>query len=133
MRFRVIGCIAVLFAVAGNAAEAPVLSAMDVAHLDASLDSQPLDEWLVGQLGDDWEISQSQELNDCGEQDGTGTQRDFPLCTAIKFERAGKVGHLYISVGTQQKGVSGNPRFFFGVLDGVFINKLAELKGAGSL
>lgn len=133
MRFRVIGCNAALLSLAVYAAEIPVLSALDVSHLDASLESQPLDEWLVGRLGEGWEISQSKELNDCGEQDGTSTQRDFPLCTTVTFESAEKVGHLYISVGTQQKGVSGSPIFFFGLLDGVFFNKLSELKGASSL
>lgn len=133
MRFRVIGCIAAFSALAGYAEEAPVLSALDVAHLDASLESQPLDGWLAAELGAEWEVSQSPSLTDCGEQDGTSSERDFPLCMEIKLESTQGVGYLYISVGTQQKGVSGNPRFFFGVVGGIHINKLSEIKGAGSL
>jgi hypothetical protein len=133
MKPSVIPCIAALLSSLALSAEAPALSSIDVAALEAGFDSQPLDRWLREELGEQWEIIVTPSLTDCGEQSGNPGQRDFPLCIEVKLTKGSKVGFLHIVVGSYQAGVSGPPQFFFGVMDGRSLNKLSELHSASAL
>ena len=115
------------------AADAPPISSIDISMLDASFNSQPLDKWLVDQLGEEWKITPTQSLTDCGEQSGTPGQNDFPLCVEIKLTNKSEVGFLHVSVGTYKTGVGGKPQFFFGVINGEFFYNLSELQSASAL
>jgi hypothetical protein len=135
MKPNIIPYIAGLLCASAYAADAPPISSIDVAMLEAGLNSQPLDKWLVQELGEEWQIVPGEELTDCGEQSGSGTpgQNDFPLCIEIKLANGSALGYLNISVGTYKAGISGPPHFFFGVMNDKFFNKLSELKSASAL
>jgi hypothetical protein len=126
MKPNVIPYIAGLFFASAYAADAPPISSIDVAMLESGFNSQPLDKWLVQELGEEWEIIPREELTDCGEQSGTPGQSDFPLCIEIKLANGSELGYLIISVGMYKAGVSGPPHFFYGVMNDKFFNKLSE-------
>jgi hypothetical protein len=133
MKPNVIPYIAGLLFASAHAAAAPTISSIDVATLEANLNSQPLDKWLIQELGENWEIIPAEELSDCGEQSGTPGQSDFPLCLEIKLANGSELGYINICVGTYKAGVSGPPHFFFGVMNGKFFSRLSGLKSARAL
>jgi len=93
--------------------EAKVVSyakAIDVAELDANLQSRALDEWL--RLGParieklDWRMS------DCDlKPDYHEPRNGYPLCVRLVYRRGKVSGWAIITVGTRRKGIVEPPRF----------------------
>ena len=79
--------------------------------LHSSLPEVSYEEWFTGFVGKS--IKVVWEVNDCGEQDGTGEQKDFPVCVEAQAELS-KEKKLAISVvlGTYKKGISGVPKIW---------------------
>ena len=84
---------------------------IDVAKLDSSLPSQPLEDWLlhgparIEELY--WSITPSCDLkNPEPDEDG-----ELPLCVRIAFRKGGTSGFGVVRVGTVQSGIKGEPAF----------------------
>ena len=87
---------------------------ISVSQLDDSLAERPFADWLKEIVGQKAEISW--EVNDCGEQTGTGADknRDIPMCVeAVARLSDGRNVYISISVGTVRKGIWGRPGVFF--------------------
>jgi hypothetical protein len=83
---------------------------VNVHTLDASLPSQPLEDWL--QFGPPHARVIYWEPDTCDlKPDGIV---DYPLCVRIGFFRdnSNKGGYLLIQVGTTHRGISGSPHLY---------------------
>ncbi len=50
------------------------------------------------------------EVNDCGEQDGSGRQKDFPICVQATGHTDDLIDvNVMIVVGTDRRGIVGKP------------------------
>jgi len=83
---------------------------IDVAKLDSTLQTQPIEEWLrSGPMRADrldWQVS------DCDvKPDYKEPSKGYPLCAKIVFQRERVSGWIIINVGTKRQGVAGPPRF----------------------
>jgi hypothetical protein len=84
---------------------------IDVAKLDSTLPSQPLEEWLrrgparIDELN--WRISLDCDLKD-QKPDAEG---DLPLCVKVGFRRGSIAGFGVLTVGTRKLGIKGPPVF----------------------
>lgn len=80
-------------------------------ELHSSLPDVSYEEWFSGFVGESAEIIW--EVNDCGEQDGSGEEKDFPVCVEASAEIP-KDKKLAISVilGTYKKGMVGTPQIW---------------------
>ncbi len=105
---------------------------IDVAKLDSTLPSQPLEEWLLrGPARIDevtWRISLDCDLKD-PQPDAEG---NLPLCVRIAFRRGNITGLGLLRVGTRKSGIKGQPAFQYplGVLFPFSVgdyDKLSEL------
>jgi hypothetical protein len=104
--------------------------AIDVAKLDPSLSSQPLDEWLrSGQAHIEtaiWEV---------GGCDLKNPPNPAPLCVQIRLKRGNAGGWLIVKVGAYREGIKGLPRLeqiFIGASEGFApdsdrLDKLSDL------
>lgn len=77
-------------------------------RLDRKLPIKTFSSWLAKNVGSrkttEW------ELHDCGEQDGSGRQVDFPICVGTTVRTTDRiVVNIYIAVGTHKHGVFGKP------------------------
>lgn len=84
--------------------------AIDVAKLDPSLESQPLEQWLrdgaarIEKL--DWRMS------DCDlKPDYPEPVTGHPLCVKFVYRRSDVSGWVIITIGTKRKGIIEPPRF----------------------
>jgi len=84
---------------------------VDIAKLDSTLPSQPLEEWLlhgparIDELN--WQISRDCDLQD-PQPDAEG---DLPLCVKVGFRRGNITGFGVLTVGTRKSGIKGQPMF----------------------
>jgi hypothetical protein len=88
---------------------------------------------LLSVVGTGVRVSISEELSGCGENTGDSKQIDYPLCIEIQIIDKKETDYLYISVGTAKLGVSGQPAFFWGMVDGQSIRRLSELVSENAL
>jgi hypothetical protein len=85
---------------------------LSVAKLDKRLRPKAFKPWLQTVVGSSRRIEW--ELNDCGEQSGTGNQKDFPICVAAMTKlRDGTEVVVMIAVGTHRRGIVGKPLVWF--------------------
>jgi len=108
--------------------------AIDVAKLDANLQSQPLDEWL--RLGPARVEKLEWRMSDCDlKPDYREPPTGYPLCVRLGYRRGNVSGWAIITVGTTRKGIVEPPRFEYAVVstrsdDGVHsesADKLSDL------
>jgi hypothetical protein len=75
---------------------------------DASLPSQPVEQWLSSSLPQGVAAIWGKYITGCGEETGgpaIDKGRDMPLCAEIELKQNGKtVGSLLLFVGTEKKG-----------------------------
>ncbi len=104
---------------------------IDVHTLDPSLASQRLEEWLrsgTPHANVRWDVSDT-----CDNK--PFRREEFPLCAKIWFSRNGEAGSFLIQVGTNHKGIQGQPHLYNPILsweDGTWIlsgdaERLSEL------
>lgn len=79
-----------------------------VSRLDKKLSSLSFSRWFSRTLRNKqpalW------ELNDCGEQDGSGRQKDFPICVQAYAKTSDQIAvTVMIAVGTHKRGIFGKP------------------------
>ncbi len=120
------------YAVSGEPDWIQAAKSVNAHALDASLPDTDFAIWysaVTGQSSIEW------ESNDCGEQDGSGTQADFPICVEARAELPGQ-GTLSVSMalGSYKKGITGDPVLWIIYIqeDGQIrlLNGMAELKAA---
>src|SRR5216683_658487 len=82
---------------------------IDVAKLDSTLPSQPLEKWLLhgpAQIDElNWWVSRDCDLKDL-KPDAKG---DLPICVKIGFRRGNITGFGLLTVGTRKSGINGQP------------------------
>jgi hypothetical protein len=79
-----------------------------VSRLDRRLPGLSFSRWFVLWLAD--HSLSNGEVNDCGEQDGSGRQRDFPICVQAFAHTGNSVEvTVMIAVGTYRRGIVGKP------------------------
>jgi hypothetical protein len=86
---------------------------VSVHRLDSSLPPKPFAEWLTTIVGRD--TSRRWEVNDCGEQTGSGRDvDDIPICAEVEVMLPAK-RRLFVSlvVGTDHTGMSARPPEFW--------------------
>ncbi len=85
-----------------------------VSEIDSSLPHIPFSQWLQEIVGDS--IIVTWELNDCGEQTGNpgiDSAVDIPSCVEADCELApGQRLSIFISIGTNKRGITGGPEVF---------------------
>lgn len=81
---------------------------IQISHLDSRLRAQGFLQWLRGVVGNSQKIDW--EVNDCGEQDGSGRQKDFPICVqAHTFTSDHVEVSIMVMVGSHMRGIVGKP------------------------
>jgi hypothetical protein len=77
-------------------------------RLEPGLPDKPFGDWLNSVVG---RVDKIQwEANDCGENDGSGTQESVPICAAAEIKLADSWQlSVWIAVGSQQLQSSGTP------------------------
>lgn len=94
----------------GHASVTEYARRIDVARLDSSLASQPLDEWLRHDAARGVEVRWRQ--TECGlKHVGAEPAEGWPLCADFMFEQSGVSVRASIVVGTIRDGVKGQPKF----------------------
>jgi hypothetical protein len=84
--------------------------AIDVAQLDPTLPSQPLDEWL--RLGPAHVEKLQWRISSCGlKPDYPEPPGGYPLCVDFVYQRSRVAGWGIVTVGTTRKGIVKPPRF----------------------
>jgi len=117
-----------------DAAAIGKIKRISVAKLDPKLRPKPLLRWLQGIVGRSRQITW--EVNDCGEQDGSGRQRDFPICVAADTKLAdGTEVSILVVVGSYRRGIVGKPQIWWIYLknkEGALtdVDRLSQLPGA---
>jgi hypothetical protein len=87
-----------------------IAQTIQASRLKPGLPDKPFGEWLNSVVG---RVDRIQwEANDCGENDGSGTQESVPVCAAAEIGLAdGWQLSVWIAVGSQQlKGSSTRPK-----------------------
>lgn len=89
---------------------------LSASQLDRELPSIRFPMWLVETVEKGQEIKW--EVNDCGEQDGSGRRTDFPICVDATVKTQDNITvSVCIVVGTYKRGVFGRPELW-----GIWIN-----------
>lgn len=107
---------------------------LSVSKLDRKLSPKPLSQWIQGVVGRSRRIAW--EVNDCGEQDGSGDQKDFPICVGADTKlRDGTEVSILVVVGSYRRGVVGKPQIWWIYLknkEGALtdVDRLGQLPGA---
>ena len=85
-----------------------MVKALNVSRLDKHLHVEPFAKWFGKLVGKKQKVEW--EVNDCGEQDGSGRQRDFPICVQ-SFAHTGNSVEVtvMVAVGTYMRGIVGKP------------------------
>ena len=99
----------VLFAEINNSEWIEKMKTINANTVNSSLPAVSYEKWFSGFVGDG--IKLNWEVNDCGEQDGSGKQKDFPICVEVSANLL-KNRKLAIStvLGTHKKGLVGSPK-----------------------
>ncbi|HEV2718728.1 MAG TPA: hypothetical protein VG323_01820 [Thermoanaerobaculia bacterium] len=88
---------------------------IDVAALDSTLKSQPLDELL--RLGPARLEKLNWRMSDCDlKPDYREPSTGYPLCVRLGYQRGNVSGWAIITVGTKRKGIVEPPRFEYAVV-----------------
>ena len=104
---------------------------LNVNSLDESLPNIEFEKWLLNISNNSSPIKW--ETNDCGEQDGSGRQSDFPICVEAQLTLGGKtqIG-IMIVLGTYKKGMIGEGEIWMIYLNGDenlnVLNSLSEVE-----
>ena len=87
------------------------MKSLNAHTLYSTLPEMTYEKWFSHFVGDNREVSW--DVNDCGEQDGSGNQDDFPVCVEASSELENNK-KLFIStvLGTHKKGIIGSPRIW---------------------
>lgn len=88
---------------------------IDVAKLDPTLRSQPLEEWL--RLGPARVERLEWRMSDCDlHSDYKEPPNGYPLCVKVVYQRSRVSGWIIVTVGTIHKGILEPPRFEYAVV-----------------
>jgi hypothetical protein len=84
------------------------VKALSVSKLESKLPTLKFENWFADVVGGTeptrWEV------NDCGEQNGSGKQRDFPICVQAFARTDDRIEvTIMVVVGTYKRGVVGKP------------------------
>lgn len=85
---------------------------IDVKTLDPTLPSERLDDWLQNgppHAQIEWDVSST-----CDNK--PWKNEEYPLCAKVWFKRDGQAGSLLVEVGTNHKGIRGQPQLYNGIL-----------------
>ncbi len=98
--------------------------------LDASLPPEPVETWLRRLIPADATIRW--EANDCGEGGDAPDRIDGPICAELRGEWTPDfVVSFLFAVGTERKGISGNPTLFWAYIqEGGTLQELTSLRDA---
>jgi hypothetical protein len=89
--------------------------AIDVATLDPTLPSMPLDKWLTS--GPPHLKEALWERGDCDLKPAGPEPKDgWPLCVKVRIRKGEVRGWLSITIGTTRSGIIGPPRFAYATL-----------------
>lgn len=81
---------------------------LSVSKLDRRLPARSFSQWFGKVVGKSQKIEW--HVNDCGEQDGTGMQPDFPICVESNAYTADRIKvYVLIAIGTHKLGITGKP------------------------
>jgi hypothetical protein len=82
---------------------------MNANTIHSSLPKMPYGKWFSNLVGNKKKINW--HVTDCGEQNGSGNQKDFPICVEVSAKYL-KNKTLFISTvfGTYKKGLVGTPK-----------------------
>lgn len=81
---------------------------LQVSRLDRRLPAVSFLQWFGNTIGRSQKIEW--EINDCGEQDGSGRQKDFPICVQALAETVDRIEvTVMVVVGTHKRGIVGKP------------------------
>ena len=86
----------------------PMVKNLKVSRLDKRLQPVGFLRWFGNVVGKSQRIEW--ELNDCGEQDGSGHQKDFPICVQAFAHTVDRIEvTVMVVVGTHKRGIVGKP------------------------
>ena len=81
---------------------------LKVSRLDKRLPAVGFLQWFGNVFGKSQRIKW--EVNDCGEQDGSGRQKDLPICVQALVPSVDRIEvTVMVVVGTHKRGVVGKP------------------------
>lgn len=81
---------------------------LQVSSLDKRLPATSFSQWIGQVIGRSQKIEW--EVNDCGEQDGSGRQKDFPICVQASAFTVNRIEvNVLVTVGTHKRGIVGRP------------------------
>lgn len=99
-------------------------------QLDAELPRKPLADWFRRVVGPQAKVNW--ELNDCGEQTGTASdrERDLPVCVGVRGALPdGRQVFADLIVGTVRKGMNGRVSVYqAGILRGDQVDTIRRLR-----
>lgn len=87
------------------------MKSLNAHKLHSSLPEISYEKWFYSFIGE--KTKPQWEVNDCGEQNGRGVQKDFPICVEVSAKLLGNK-KLVIStiLGTYKKGIIGTPKIW---------------------
>lgn len=81
---------------------------LKASRLDKRLPAVGFLRWLGNVVGKSQRIEW--EINDCGEQNGSGRQKDFPICAQAHAHTVDRIEvTVMVVVGTHKRGIVGKP------------------------
>lgn len=98
----------------------PMVKNLKVSRLDKRLPARSFSQWIGQVLGKAQKIEW--EINDCGEQDGSGRQKDFPICVQASSTLGRIEVTVMIAVGTHKRGINGRPTVW-----GIWVGRKGEV------
>jgi TonB family protein len=102
-----------------------------VSTLEESMPTRPFGDWLVSVVGENagivWQLSECEQV-----EDGRGASADIPACVeANALLEDGRKVIVRVAVGTFKKGVTGDPGFFYAIIEQqrklFSLNRLSDL------
>ncbi|MFZ1700655.1 MAG: hypothetical protein WBO10_00830 [Pyrinomonadaceae bacterium] len=101
------------------------VKAISVSKLERKLPTTRFSSWLTRLIKPSKPIEW--EVNDCGEQDGSGNQPDFPICVqASGLTRDQIQVTVFVTVGSHKRGLIGSPKVW-----GVWLTRGRDLSIGG--
>ena len=86
----------------------PMVKNLKVSRLDKRLRPASFSRWFGNVVGKSQRIEW--QVNDCGEQDGSGHQKDFPICVQALAHTVDRIEvTVMVVVGTHKRGIVGKP------------------------
>lgn len=123
-----VACIAVLLLASSGSSQnlrrdskaIGIVKNLSVSKLDRRLKFRSFSNWFGSVVRNSRTIGW--EVNDCGEQDGSGRQKDFPICVQASGTTKDKLEIVVmIVVGSHKRGIRGKPSVW-----GLWINRESE-------